>query len=362
MGVEHGSLVLADIGGYTKYLTGVELEHSHDILADLLSVVVRTLTPSLRLAKLEGDAVFCHLEDSEGGADANTLVTLVEGCYFAFHARVRDIQFATSCTCRACSRIPDLTLKFLVHHGEYVVHDIAGHRELVGPDVVLAHRLLKNSITERTGLRGYALFTSGCMDRFGIDAARAGMTPQVEDYDDVGRVHGHLLDLERRWAEEQERAVVFLEPGAAPFEIDADIPGPPPVVWDWITAPAKRVLWQVGVTGVDQDNPAEVRGVGTINHCMHGDAAVVEEILDWKPFRYLTELSQTPIGPALCTIDLTPNDDGTATRVDYRLRPEDPELDPAVMTATGEMYGQLLRLSFDRLAELVADSMEASPA
>ena len=135
MGVETGSLVLADIGGYTKYLTGVELDHPHDILADLLSVVVHTLTPALRLAKLEGDAVFCHLDDAEGGADASTLVTLVEACYFAFHARVRDIQFATSAPAeRAAASRP--TPKFLGHHGQYVAHEIAGSRELVGPDVV----------------------------------------------------------------------------------------------------------------------------------------------------------------------------------------------------------------------------------
>jgi hypothetical protein len=36
--VRPGCLVLADIGGYTAYLAGVELEHSHDILADLLGM------------------------------------------------------------------------------------------------------------------------------------------------------------------------------------------------------------------------------------------------------------------------------------------------------------------------------------
>ena len=37
--VRQGCLVLADISGYTAYLAGVELEHSHDVLADLLGVV-----------------------------------------------------------------------------------------------------------------------------------------------------------------------------------------------------------------------------------------------------------------------------------------------------------------------------------
>jgi hypothetical protein len=360
MGVEHGSLLLADIGGYTRYLTGVELEHSHDILADLLSVVIRNLTPPLHLAKLEGDAVFCYLNDSDGGEDASTLVTLVEGCSFAFHSRVRDIQFATSCTCRACSRIPDLTLKFLVHHGEYVVHDIAGNRELVGPDVVLAHRLLKNTVTDRTGLLGYALFTSGWFDSFGIDAKRASMTPHDEDYEDVGTVHGHLLDLERRWAEEQERASVYLAAGTTPFEVEGKMPGPPPVVWDCITSPTKRMRWQIGVTGVMQESPAGVRGVGTVNHCMHGEDAVVEEVLDWKPFRYFSERTQTPVGPALCTVELMPSEDGASTCVSYRLVLEDGTVDEAAAEAASQMYSSILKASFERLAAIVAEEIPAS--
>ena len=56
--VRRGCLVLADISGYTRYLSGVELEHSHDVLADLLNVVAEALAPAGTLAKLEGDAVF----------------------------------------------------------------------------------------------------------------------------------------------------------------------------------------------------------------------------------------------------------------------------------------------------------------
>ena len=57
MEVERGCLVLADISGYTSYLAGVELEHSHDVLADLLDTIVRTAEGVLTLSKLEGDAM-----------------------------------------------------------------------------------------------------------------------------------------------------------------------------------------------------------------------------------------------------------------------------------------------------------------
>ena len=41
--IDRGYLLIADIGGYTSYLKGVELEHAHDVLADLIGVIATTL-------------------------------------------------------------------------------------------------------------------------------------------------------------------------------------------------------------------------------------------------------------------------------------------------------------------------------
>ena len=61
-------LFLADISGYTVFMSGVEQEHGVDfsggipaaysILGDLLDTVVEGVRPDLELVKLEGDAVF----------------------------------------------------------------------------------------------------------------------------------------------------------------------------------------------------------------------------------------------------------------------------------------------------------------
>ncbi len=49
--VRDGCLLLADISGYTSYLSGVDLEHSHDVLADLLGVAAEELEAVGPLAK-----------------------------------------------------------------------------------------------------------------------------------------------------------------------------------------------------------------------------------------------------------------------------------------------------------------------
>ena len=98
----HGCLVLSDIGGYTEYLGGVELQHSHDILADLLGVVAGQLSGPLELAKLEGDAVFCF---ERGELDGESLITTIQSCYYAFARRQRTISVLMSLP-RASPEIP----------------------------------------------------------------------------------------------------------------------------------------------------------------------------------------------------------------------------------------------------------------
>ena len=64
-----------------------------------------------------------------------------------------------------------------------------------------------------------------------------------------------------------------------------------------MTTPGRRMQWQApgGVTSVDEIvKPGGRRGAGAVNHCMHGPNALVEQILDWRPFDYFTELATMP--------------------------------------------------------------------
>jgi hypothetical protein len=89
------------------------------------------------------------------------------------------------------------------------------------------------------------------------------------------------------------------------------------VLWEFVTAPGRRRSWQHGVTDVLVfDTQGGRRGTGSTNHCMHGKDAIVEEILDWRPYDYLTDRSTmpTPMGTVkmLSTTELEPTANGTA--------------------------------------------------
>ena len=114
-----------------------------------MDTVVRCLRPPFQLAKFEGDAAFFYAVGDR--FDGSLLQDAIESAYFAFRKRLRNIEQATSCECKACHGMQQLDLKFVVHHGEFIRQRMAGRDELAGRDVILVHRLLKNTVKERLG-------------------------------------------------------------------------------------------------------------------------------------------------------------------------------------------------------------------
>jgi hypothetical protein len=311
--------LIADISGYTSYLAGVELDHAQDILADLISTVVSALRPNFKLAKLEGDAAFTYAPAET--VDGTLLLDTIERCYFGFRRRRRDVRQATSCECNACLRIPDLNLKFVVHHGSALRQKMAGREELMGSDVIVVHRLLKNDVVERTGIGAYALISQACIEAMEIDPVALGMQEITESYEVIGEVRAWVHDLEARWQEEEQRARVLVTPDESVFTVSVDTSAPPQVMWEFITVPGRRRSWQAGVTDIlTFDAKGGRRGVGSTTHCMHGSEAIVEEILDWRPYDYLTDRSSmnTPLGPVkmLSTFEIEPTAAGS--RIHWR--------------------------------------------
>jgi hypothetical protein len=355
--------LIADISGYTGYLADVELDHAQDILADLIGAVVSALRPNFRLAKLEGDAAFTFATVEK--IDGTMLLDTIERCYFGFRRRRRDVRQATSCECNACARIPDLDLKFVVHHGAAIHQKVAGRQELLGSDVIVVHRLLKNDVVEKLGIEAYALISQQCIDASDIDPAALGMREHTETYDRIGDVRAWAHDLERRWQEEEARGRVFVSPQDAFVTVTAPTTVPPQIAWEFLTKPGQRMTWQPWVTDVTvKGDTGGRRGPGSANHCMHGKDAVIEEILDWRPYDYVTDrtILATPDGPlrVLHTIELEPTTTGTTIHMRFaapKTRREMP-----LMEVIGPAYGQALEASCPSLVAQLEAAFAAREA
>ena len=198
------TFLLADISGYTGFLHGVADAHraiiveadeppvAYALLSSLIDTMVEALAPSFRLAKLEGDALFA-LADDAAPIRGHELVHHIRACHAAFSRVLETANENWVCTCDACSRIHDLGLKFVVHHGGYVVQRIVGNEELAGPDVIVAHRLLKNHARNLVGGAPYALLSDAAIRA--LDVPTDGMLAATEAYHDLPPVPVHVLPL-----------------------------------------------------------------------------------------------------------------------------------------------------------------------
>jgi hypothetical protein len=192
-----GYLVLADISGYTFFLANTELEHADIALGYLLESIVGKLSAGLTISKLEGDAVFAYVDDGKlpGGS---SLLELIDDTYLAFRKEAEALHRRSTCPCKACQAIPTLDLKFIVHHGEFIVKQVAGIKDLLGTDVNLVHRLLKNHVAESIGWKGYALFTNPVLEHMHADSN--SFVRQLESYEHFGQVETHVTDMHARYA------------------------------------------------------------------------------------------------------------------------------------------------------------------
>jgi hypothetical protein len=355
---ESACFVIADISGCTNFLAGVELDHAQDIIADVMDTVVRGLRPPFRLAKFEGDAAFVYAVTSK--VDGSLLQDAIEAAYFAFRRRLRTIKQATTCECNACRAMQDLNLKFVSHPGEFIKHTMGGRQELAGRDVILVHRLLKNSVNDRFGGHAYALYSDACIRAMDIDPAAQGLVEHRETIDIIGEVTCWVRDLEDAWQKESERSRTEVTADSAAAVYSYEIAAPRPTVWEHFTIPGHRPKWQ-GSDAVVETVAKGRRGAGTTNHCMHGKATIIEEVLDWRPFDYVTMATLVPMPNApkvIVTYAFAEIPNGT--RVAIRVGKPKPK-DMAFLEAAGPGFKANFDQSLKNLGLLLAGSSGTQP-
>jgi len=344
---QHGYLVLADISGYTSYLAGTELTHARDVLTELLELIVQRFKPLLNIVKLEGDAVFAHVPKTKILRD-ETLPEVMESTYLAFRDRVEGIRRRTTCQCNACKAIPTLDLKFIAHFGEYVLQNVSGITELVGSDVNLVHRLLKNHISEATGWKAYALFTEAGLSQMNLKLEN--LHEQNESYEHLGEVKTYSLDLHARYKELIEARSVLISPEEADFIVTRTVPASPIRVWGWMNDIQKRLQWE-GLNEIRPlIRPGGRTGAGAQNHCAHGRNVFVETILDWHPFEsYTTDASMV-----VMSCHLEEHADETKMNIYFKLKMPLPRW--LTRPLARFMFKQAkLEEKFDKLVRLIAE-------
>lgn len=188
MEIKRLALVLIDISGYTRFMKmhTMSMLHAEVIITELLEAVIDHAEYPLTLSKLEGDAAFLYatLEGDEHARAATQAILLQIDAFFdAFKTKERTLIACDGCRCEACNNISKLKLKAFLHVGQGVVKKIRQFEELAGEDVILIHRLLKNTVPAKE----YVLLTQAFYDLSGGFAKRTAET-RTEECEGIGPV------------------------------------------------------------------------------------------------------------------------------------------------------------------------------
>lgn len=120
---------------------------------------------------------------------------------------------------------------------------------------------------------------------------------------------------------------------------------------EYLTAPAKRTLWQ---GRVEEEAASGRRGPGTTSFCVDGRSTIYEEILDWRPFNYFTETRTLPGGKVVVTTELIAAEG--CTRVRVRGKPVEAKFAHRV---TAPLRARRLRRAYERLGALLEEGGDA---
>ena len=255
-------IFIPDISGFTKFIHDTEINHSKHIIAELLEILIDANDSPMILSEIEGDALlFYNLQNSLSMDD---LMKLSKKMYLAFHEHLRLYQSQRICQCGACKSAMDLTLKMVVNFGRLEEIKIKDRVKLHGESVIVAHRLLKNTIEENE----YILIAG---NDSAVELEGYSFSTSAETYEAIGAVDYQYTSI-AQWKSEvaefsrksglKDEVLVHKEQ----FEIAVE----PHRLLEYILDFRNREEWTVGIRQIEY-NENEINRVGANHKCIVGD-------------------------------------------------------------------------------------------
>jgi len=323
---DKGYFIITDISGYTEFLTKSELDHAHETLQSLFDAQLAFIKFPLHISGFRGDAIFMYVPDTEFLNPQSFLETL-ENLYIVFSETLQQMRLNTTCTCRACKNMSKLDLKMCIHYGEYIVQKLGDREELLGADVIVPHRMLKNHVIEETGITAYALFSDAAAKQLKLDSLCDPLTPHTETYEHLGEVEMRVHDLQKIWKNYLAQKRLIVDPQTAWIKFEFEIPFPPSLIWDYITTPELEAP-VVGLEYVRREDDLGGRTrPGAKFHCAHFSGDFFNKVVDWKPFNYYT-VEQNVMGDIHYYRTIRLDYDGTITKFCFYVSPPSRETPP----------------------------------
>lgn len=83
-------LFIPDISGFAQFVQNTEIEHSQHVISELLEVLIDANTQQLKLAEIEGDALFFYKENEIPSQEK--LLAQIETMFTAFYSHLKLLE------------------------------------------------------------------------------------------------------------------------------------------------------------------------------------------------------------------------------------------------------------------------------
>ncbi len=261
---------IPDLGGFTKFIAETEIQHSQHIIKELLEILVDANTLGMKVSEFEGDAVLFYRNGAPPSLEQ--LVQQARKMYLDFHTHLKKFEYGRICNCGACAGASRLALKMVAHFGSAGAMQVKNHVKFIGKDIIIAHRLLKNSVTVPEYLLVTQPTLSGIAD---ADGQLVSFANGSDAYDNLGTIEYRFKSLD------SYRDEVKVEP---PLPAGIKNPRKMTQLTRRIDAPIERVYqrlidlpgrldWIAGATRIEMSND-EHNQIGKTHRCVHGDGGI----------------------------------------------------------------------------------------
>jgi len=282
---------IPDLGGFTKFIAETEIQHSQHIIKELLETLVDANTLGMKVSEFEGDAVLFYRNGAPPSLEQ--LVQQARKMYLDFHTQLKTFEYGRVCQCGACAGAGSMALKMVAHFGSAGTMQVKNHVKFIGKDIIIAHRLLKNSVS----VPEYLLVTQPTLSKIeDADGELVSFANGSDAYDNLGTIEYQFKSLDRYKDEVKVDPPLpaGLKNPRKMAQVTRRIDAPIEQVYQRLIDLPGRLNWIEGATKVEMSND-QPNHIGKTHRCVRGDEGV--ELMT-------TEVKVTDTTMELCETDL----------------------------------------------------------
>lgn len=266
MAETNATILIPDISGFTEFMTKTELDHASHAINILIDAILQAVGEEYEVSEIEGDAVLL-IKKGPAPSEKEIMDTCMK-IFNAFHFQRKWMQQHTICACGACQAIINLSLKFVVHHGPLAEIKVGRFVKQSGTEMIVAHRLLKNSIDNNE----YLLMTEKLVQQWDNSSEAAGMKwlSSSEEYPSIGKINYRfalLNEARKKVPDPPTPSDYYLTDNTSYLEIS--IVENYHEVYSVLSNIPDRPKWNSGLKKVEQE-AADVL-IGSIHQCTFED-------------------------------------------------------------------------------------------